>query len=97
MLRTRPHDCPYCFYIGEDDDAYDHFVCHATPDAPLLVREKYGDVVTFPLKNWLLAAQDACGMADIAERHTWGIRTYEQLMGCRFGGQAWLELNNPLR
>ena len=89
MLRTRPHDCPHCFYIGEDNCFFDHFMCHATPDAPLLIRVDNvdGTTVTFPLKNYLLAAQDACGMADIVKRHMWGVATYEQLMGCRFGGQ----------
>ena len=90
---TRPndqhgHDCSHCYYLGEDDDGHDHFICHKHPKYPVLVRA--GAVTGFQHVTSMQVYLKSRGLNEnwaqsIMTVHRPGMVKLENLMGCRFG------------
>lgn len=93
-LNPPPHVCPTCMFLGVETrggEEFDHFVCHATPDDPLLVRFSHpsGTIDTLPLRHWLTHMKGETASTrrgTPGRRFWWTIRFLEQWSGVRFSG-----------
>lgn len=96
------HDCPDCYYLGEDHCGHDHFICHQSATYPVLVRESVCSTHVTSMQVYLQSR----GLEDVWAKdnvtvHEWGVMQLENQMGCRFGasrvamGKKYWDVRDP--